>query len=111
MRATSPDVTVFDGAAEGIDGPLGAIDADDVQVSNEKKGLRRIGNRSGAETSNDGATAGSEIENLGRDAFLGENAGDVFGDGFFVAGGICGIDPNEVREPGFGFLRKSVGVC
>jgi hypothetical protein len=51
-----------------------------------------------------------EIEQVGGDAFLGENAGDVFCRGLFVAGGIGGVDFDELDKPVLRFQSKGYRV-
>ena len=75
------------------------VHADYVHVGDEKKRAGGIGDGAAAEAGDDGTAAGCEIENVGWDALLGENAGDVFCGGLFVARGIRGVDLDQINEP------------
>ena len=47
-------------------------------------------------------------QNVGRNAFFGENAGDVFGGGLLVARGIRSVDLDKINQPVLRFLAKAV---
>ena len=93
------DDAVFLDGGEGIDGPVGAVDGDDVFMCHEEDGAL------GAvafETGDDAGAAGDGLEELVGDTFALEDGGDVFGDLALVAGRVLGVDADEVFGEGYG---------
>ncbi len=93
-------------SGERIDGPVGAVDGNDVLVGEEEDGLLRAG---ALETGDDAGAPGDRFEDVVGYGFALEDGCDVGGDLGLVAGRVLGVDLDEVGEDGSGFGGGFVG--
>ena len=97
--ASAVEIAVLHDGAEGIDGPFGFVDADDIEVAHEQESARWIGHGGGRKARDEKSAAGRGLENLGGNAFVLKNVCDIFCGDEFVAGRVGGIDADQTLEP------------
>ncbi len=97
--AAAVEVAVFYGRGEGVHGPFGFVNADDVEMSHQEQGARRIGHGAGGKAGDDESAAGRAFKNFRGDAFFGEDGGDIFRGDEFVARRIRGVNAQQALQP------------
>ena len=102
-RAAAVEVAVLHDAAERIDGPLRFVHADDVEVGHQQQGAARVRHGARREPRHQETAAGRALENFGVDAFLVEDARQIFRGHEFVSGRIRGVDSDQILQPAEGF--------
>jgi hypothetical protein len=99
--AAAVEGTVAEFGGEWIDGPVGAVDGNDVFMGEHEDGAPGAG---AFEAGDDAGTAGDGFKELIGNAFPLEDGSEIVGHFGLVAGRVLGIDLDEVGEEGGGFL-------
>ena len=98
--AATVDPAVLHNAGEGLDGPLVALDADDIRVAHEQQGLFLA---VALEPGDEAAACGFEGEDFAGDTFAVEDGFEELRAAGLVAGWVDGVHADEGGEVGDGF--------
>src|ERR1039457_4721643 len=96
--AASVEVAVLLEEDEGVEGPVGTEGFDDVEVSEEEDGARGAGTVQADHEVALAGDGGEDVDIAFRKSGGAEASGHGFGGARVVAGGIGGIDLNELLE-------------